>query len=67
MLHFKQSDNPNRDNVSYCNPGLSITKAIDVNTGKLSKTFVKLSNCKRYDVATCQAKAPYLSDAEQKV
>ena len=66
MLHSKQSDNSNRDNVSCCNPGLPITKAIDANTGKLSETIVPLSNCNRYDVATYKAKAPYLSDAEQK-
>ena len=36
LLHSQQSDNSNRDNVSYCNPGLSITKAKDVNTGKFS-------------------------------
>ena len=54
LLHSKQSDNSNRDIVSYCNPGLPITKtvdAIDVNTGKLSETFVPLSS---------------LSDAERK-
>ena len=66
MLHSKLSDNSNRDHVSYCNPGLPITKAVDVNTGKLSETFVKLSNCNRYDVATYKAKAPYLSDVERK-
>ena len=66
MLHSKQSDNSNKGNVSYCNPGLPITKAIDVNTGKLSETFVKLSSCNRYDVATYKAKTSYLSDAEQK-
>ena len=66
MLHFKQSDNSNRDNVSYCNPGLPIAKAIDVNTGKLPETFVPLSNCNRYDVGTYKVKAPYLSDAERK-
>ena len=36
LLHSQQSDNSNRDNVSYCNPGVPITKAID--TGKLSET-----------------------------
>ena len=36
LFHSKQSDNSNRDNVSYCNPGLSVTKAKDVNTGKFS-------------------------------
>ena len=66
LLHSKLSDNSNRDHASYCNPGLPITKAMDVNTGKLSETFVKLSNCNRYDVATYKAKAPYLSDVEQK-
>ena len=66
MLHSKQSDNSNKGNVSYCNPGLPITKAIDVNTGKLSEPFVKLFNCNRYDVATYKAKAPYLIDPEQK-
>ena len=66
MLHSNLSDNSNRDHVSYCNPGLPITKAVDVNTGKLSETFVKLSNCNRYDVATYKTKAPYLSDSERK-
>ena len=66
LLHSKLSDNSNRDHASYCNPGLPITKAMDVNTGKLSETFVKLSNCNRYDVATYKAKAPYLSDVERK-
>ena len=65
LLHSKLSDNSNRDHPSYCNPGLPITKAIDVNTGKLSETFVKLSNCNR-NVATYKAKAPYLGDAERK-
>ena len=32
----------------------------------MSEIFVKLSNCNRYDVATYEAKAPHLSDAEQK-
>ena len=32
----------------------------------MAETFVKLSNCNRYDVATHKAKAPYLFDAEQK-
>ena len=64
MLHSKLYDNSNRDHASYCNPGLPITRAIDVNTGKLSETFVKLSNCNRYYVATYKAKAH--SDAEQK-
>ena len=64
MLRSKLYDNSNRDDASYCNPGLPITKAIDVNAGKLSETFVKLSNCNRYDVATYKAKAPSLSDAE---
>ena len=66
MLHSKQPDNSNRDNVSYCNPGLPITKAIDVNTGKLSETFAPLSSCNRYNVATYKEKAPYLRYAEQK-
>ena len=66
MLRSKLSDNSNRDHASYCNPGLPIKKAIDVNTGKLSEAFVKLSNCNRYDVATYKAKAPDLSDAEPK-
>ena len=66
MLHSKLTDNSNRDHVSYSNPGLPITKAVDVNAGKLSETFVKLSNCNRYDVATYKAKAPYLSDSERK-
>ena len=44
LLHSKQSDNSNRDHASYCNPGLPIAKAMDVNTGVLSETFVKLSN-----------------------
>ena len=66
LHHSKLYDNSNRDHASYCNPGLSITKAMDVNTGKLSETFVKLSNCNRYDVATYKAKAPYLSDVERK-
>ena len=54
------------NNVYHCNPGLHIAKAIDVNTGMLLKTFVFLSNCNRYDVATYKAKAPYLGDAKQK-
>ena len=66
MLHSKQSDNSNRDNVSYCNPVLPATKVININSGKLSETYIPLSNCNRYDVATCKAKAPHLSDAEQK-
>ena len=66
LLHSKLSDNSNRDHPSYCNPGLPITKAIDVNTGKLSEPFVKLFNCNRYDVATYKAKAPYLINPEQK-
>ena len=66
LLHSKQCDNSNRDNVSYCNCGILITKAIDVNTSKLSETFLPLSNCNRYDVATYKAKASYLSHAEQK-
>ena len=69
LLHSKQSRNSNRVSASYCsycNPGLPITKAIDVNTGKLSETFVPLSNSNRYDVATYKAKEPYPSDAEQK-
>ena len=66
LLHSKQSDNYNRYNVSYCNPRLTFPKAIDVNTGQLSETFVLVSNCNRYDVATYKAKAPYLSDAERK-
>ena len=41
-------------------------RAIDANTGKLSETFVRLSNCNRYDVATYKARALYLCDAEQK-
>ena len=32
----------------------------------MSEIFVKLSNCNRYDVATYEAKALHLSDAEQK-
>ena len=44
LLHSKQSDNSNRDNVSYCNPGLPITEAIGVNTGNLPETIVPLSN-----------------------
>ena len=39
LLHFKQYDNSNRDDVSYCNDGLPITKAIDAKTGKLSEAF----------------------------
>ena len=39
---------------------------MDVNTGKLPETFVNLSNCNRYDVATYKIKAPYLSDVERK-
>ena len=66
LLHSKLSDNSNRDHVSDCNPGLLITKAVDGNKGKLSETFVKLSNCNRYNVATYKAKAPYLSDSERK-
>ena len=32
----------------------------------MSEIFVKLSNCNRYDVGTCKAKAPYLFDEERK-
>ena len=39
LLHSKQSDNSNRENVSYCNAGLPITKAVDVNAGKLSESL----------------------------
>ena len=56
LLHSKQSDNSNRDNVSYCNPGLPTTEFINVNSGKLSETSVPLSNCNRPDVATYKAK-----------
>ena len=66
LLHSKQSDNSNGDNVSHCKFGLLITKCIDVNTCKLSGTFVPLFNCSRYDVARYKAKTPYLSDTQQK-
>ena len=66
MLHSKQSDNSNGDNVSYFKFGLLFTKCIDVNTCKLSGTFVPLFNCSRYDVERYKAKTPYLSDTEQK-
>ena len=66
LLHSKQPDNSKKDSVSYYNPGLPIAKAIDVNTGKLSETFVPLSNCNRYDVAAYKAKAQYLRDEWRK-
>ena len=66
LLHSKQSDNSNWDNVSYFKFGLLFTKCIDVNTCKLSGTFVPLFNCSRYDVERYKAKTPYLSDTEQK-
>ena len=65
MLHSKEFDNSKKDNVSYCNLGLSTTEFIDVNSGKLSETSVPWSNCNKYNVATYKEKAPYLSDAEQ--
>ena len=67
MLYYKQPDNSNKDNLSYCNPGLPTIEFIDVNYGKLSETFVPLSNCNRYNVATYKAKGQYLSDAERKI
>ena len=45
LLHSKQSDNSYSDNAFYCNPGSPITEAIDVNTDKLSETFIPLSHC----------------------
>ena len=62
LLYSKQSDISNRDHASYCNSGLPTTKAIDVNTGKLSETFIKLSNSNRYDVATYKPKVPCDAD-----
>ena len=66
LIHSKQWDNSNRDNIYYCNSASTITKGIDVNTGKLSEAFIPLSNCNRYDVETCKAKGLYLSNAGQK-